>query len=445
VIAPDDVGADEPMDEAYDGPGRLVNSGEFDGLEWEEGKRRITTTLEEKGLGSMRVNFRLHDWCISRQRYWGPPIPILYCDACGMLPVPEDSLPVVLPHLDNYKPDASGISPLARYSEWYLTDCPSCGGPARRETDVSDTFLDSAWYFLRYPSAGNDQLPFDPEVTRKWLPVDMYIGGNEHAVLHLLYSRFITMVLKDLGHIDFEEPFTRFRAHGMIVKEGAKMSKSRGNVVVPDNYIAEFGADTFRTYLMFIGPYQEGGDFREAGITGPYNFLNRLWDAVLSAEDRPLDPQVEQKLHATIEKCTHALETLSYNTAVAAMMEYLNVVRAGGRVPERGAVEPLVTLVAPFAPHVAEELWERLGGTTSIFDSGSWPEFDPAKAVADNVEFVVQVNGKVRARMAMARGIGEGEARDAAVAEPNVQRFLEGKSVRKTIFVPDRLLNLVVG
>jgi leucyl-tRNA synthetase len=445
VIAPDDVGADEPMDEAYDGPGRLVNSGEFDGLEWEEGKRRITTALEEKGLGSMRVNFRLHDWCISRQRYWGPPIPILYCDACGMLPVPEDSLPVVLPHLDNYKPDASGISPLARYSEWYLTDCPSCGGPARRETDVSDTFLDSAWYFLRYPSAGNDQLPFDPEVTRKWLPVDMYIGGNEHAVLHLLYSRFITMVLKDLGHIDFEEPFTRFRAHGMIVKEGAKMSKSRGNVVVPDNYIAEFGADTFRTYLMFIGPYQEGGDFREAGITGPYHFLNRLWDAVLSAEDRPLDPQVEQKLHATIEKCTHALETLSYNTAVAAMMEYLNVVRAGGRVPERGAVEPLVTLVAPFAPHVAEELWERLGGTTSIFDSGSWPEFDPARAVADNVEFVVQVNGKVRARMAMARGIGEGEARDAAVAEPNVQRFLEGKSVRKTIFVPDRLLNLVVG
>jgi leucyl-tRNA synthetase len=253
------------------------------------------------------------------------------------------------------------------------------------------------------------------------------------------------MVLKDLGHIEFEEPFTRFRAHGMIVKEGAKMSKSRGNVVVPDNYIEEFGADTFRTYLMFLGPYQEGGDFREAGITGPYNFLNRLWDTVLSAEPREMDAEVEQKLHATIQKCTHALEALSYNTAVAAMMEYLNVVRAGGRVPERAAVEPLVTLAAPFAPHVAEELWERLGGSESIFDSATWPEFDPAKAIADNVEFVVQVNGKVRARMAMSRGISQDEARDAAVADPNVQRFLEGKNVRKTIFVPDRLLNLVVG
>ncbi|MEX0912667.1 MAG: class I tRNA ligase family protein, partial [Gemmatimonadota bacterium] len=391
------------------------------------------------------INYRLHDWCISRQRYWGPPIPVLYCDACGTVPVPEDQLPVILPHVQDYKPDTSGISPLARHSEWYLTECPSCGGEARRETDVSDTFLDSAWYFLRYPSSGNDEAPFDPDITRRWLPVDMYIGGNEHAVLHLLYSRFITMVLHDLGHLEFEEPFHRFRAHGLIVKEGAKMSKSRGNVVVPDEFIEEYGADTFRTYLMFIGPYQEGGDFREAGITGPYNFLNRLWDTVLSAEDREMDGAVEQKLHATIQKCTEDLDALSYNTAIAAMMEYLNVVRAGGRTPEREAVLPLVTLVAPFAPHMAEELWERLGNTGSIFDSGEWPGFDPEKAVADDVEFVVQINGKVRARLPMRRGITEDAARAAALDDGNVQRFIEDKAVRKTIFVPDRLINLVVG
>jgi leucyl-tRNA synthetase len=251
-------------------------------------------------------------------------------------------------------------------------------------------------------------------------------------------------VLKDLGHIDFEEPFLRFRAHGLIVKDGAKMSKSKGNVVVPDDYIEEYGADAFRTYLMFIGPYQEGGDFREAGITGPYNFLNRLWDTVLTAEDRPIDSGVEQKLHATIQKCTQDLEALSYNTVVAAMMEYLNAVRTGGRVPEKAAVEPLVTLVAPFAPHLAEELWERMGREGSIFDRGEWPSFDAAKAVSDQVEFVIQVNGKVRARMPMPRGISEDEARRSALADPNVTRFMGDGTVRKAIFVPDRLLNLVV-
>jgi leucyl-tRNA synthetase len=422
-----------------------VNSGQFDGMEVDEGKRAVTAWLAEKGLATPRVNYRLHDWTISRQRYWGPPIPILYCDACGTVPVPEDQLPVLLPPIEDFKPDASGISPLARHEEWYITTCPSCGGKARRETDVSDTFLDSAWYFLRYPSAQKDDVPFDPGLTRTWLPVNSYIGGNEHAVLHLLYARFITMALKDFGLLEFDEPFVRFRAHGLIVKEGAKMSKSRGNVVVPDDYIAQWGADTIRTYLMFLGPYQEGGDFRDAGISGPYNFLNRLWDAVVSSEDRPLDAEVERKVHATIRKVTDDLEVLSYNTAIAALMECLNTIRAGGRTPERGAVEPLVRLVAPFAPHVAEELWERLGNADSIFRTARWPEYDAAKATADTVEFVVQVNGKLRARMPMARGIGEDAAREAALADENVQKFLDGKQVRKTIFVPDRLLNLVVG
>jgi leucyl-tRNA synthetase len=445
VVAGEGEDASTPLSRAYDGDGVLVNSGRFDGMEWRDAKRAITTWLSEEGWGAERVNYRLHDWCISRQRYWGPPIPIVYCDGCGTLPVPEDQLPVLLPYLDDFKPDASGVSPLARHREWYLTTCPGCGGTARRETDVSDTFLDSAWYFLRYPSAADDRLPFDPEITRGWLPVDMYIGGNEHAVLHLLYSRFLTMVLKDLGFIDFEEPFERFRAHGLIVKDGAKMSKSRGNVVVPDEYIETYGADTFRTYLMFLGPYQEGGDFREAGISGPHGFLHRLWDTVLSAEERELDPAVEQKLHATIKKLTDDLEALSYNTAIAALMEYLNAVRSGGRTPEVAAVRPLVPLIAPFAPHLAEELWERTGNRASIFDGGHWPAYDPAKTMAATVEFVVQVNGKVRARMQMPRGIQEAEAREAALADENVLRFVEGKSVRKTVFVPDRLVNLVVG
>ena len=445
VVAGEGDDGDSPLTEAYTGPGRLVNSGQFEGTDVGEAKSAVAEWLASMGVGEKRINYRLHDWTISRQRYWGPPIPILYCDTCGIVPVPEDQLPVLLPFIDDFKPDASGISPLARHEEWYRTECPSCGGQARRETDVSDTFLDSAWYFLRYPSAGNEAVPFDPGITRTWLPVHSYIGGNEHAVLHLLYSRFVTMALKDMGHIDFEEPFTRFRAHGLIIKDGTKMSKTRGNVVVPDNYIAEWGADTFRTYLMFLGPYQEGGDFRDSGITGPYNFLTRLWDSALTAEDREMDRDVEQKLHATIKKVTEDLEALSYNTAVAAMMEYLNVVRAGGRTPERAAVEPMVRLVAPFAPHMAEELWERMGGEGSIFDAASWPEFDPARAVADTVEFVVQVNGKVRARMPMARGIAEAQARDAALADENVRRWIEDKQVRKTIFVPDRLVNLVVG
>jgi leucyl-tRNA synthetase len=448
VIAGDGDDASSPLHEAYVEDGVVVNSGEFDGLTSEEATRRITGWLAEHDAAEAKINFRLHDWCISRQRYWGPPIPIIYCDACGTVPVPEEQLPVVLPHVDNYKPDESGVSPLARVEEWYSVPCPACGQAARRETDVSDTFLDSAWYFLRYPSANRDDVPFDPEITGKWLPVHMYIGGNEHAVLHLLYARFITMVLKDLGHIDFEEPFRQFRAHGLLIKEGSKMSKSRGNVVIPDRYIEEWGADTFRTYLMFLGPYQEGGDFRDQGLQGPFGFYSRLWDTVVPVDELGTDApsgEVEQKLHATIAKVGSDIAALSYNTAIAAMMEYLNVVRTGNRKVNRGEVEPLVVLVAPFAPHIAEELWEVLGHGESIFRGSNWPAYDAGKAVADTVEFVVQVNGKVRGRMPMARGISQEDAQAAALAEENVRRFVEGVQIRKVIFVQDRLLNLVVG
>jgi leucyl-tRNA synthetase len=448
VIAADGDTADTPLTEAYLGEGTLVNSGEFDGTSSRDASQRITAWLAEQDVAEARVNYRLHDWCISRQRYWGPPIPIIYCDACGTVPVPDEQLPVLLPHVDDYKPDTSGISPLARVESWYRVDCPQCGGAARRETDVSDTFLDSAWYFLRYPSANRADVPFDPELTRRWLPVDMYIGGEEHAVLHLLYSRFITMALHDAGIIDFEEPFRQFRKHGLLIKEGSKMSKSRGNVVIPDRYIEEWGADTFRTYLMFLGPYQEGGDFRDQGLQGPFGFLSRLWDAVVPVDELGTEPpggSVEQKLHATIAKVTEDIAALRYNTAIAAMMEYLNAVREGNRRVNRAEVEPLVVLVAPFAPHIAEELWELLGHTGSLFTGAHWPTYDPAKAVADTVEFVVQVNGRLRARLAMPRGIAQQAAQDAALADENVRRFVDGKQIRKVVFVPDRLLNLVVG
>ncbi|MGQ0814252.1 MAG: leucine--tRNA ligase [Gemmatimonadota bacterium] len=448
VIAGPGDNADTPLGEAYAGAGTLVNSGEFSGMTWEAGKRAITDSLARVGYATPRVNYRLHDWCISRQRYWGPPIPIIYCDQCGTVPVPEEQLPVTLPFVENYKPDESGTSPLARVEAWYRVACPECGGHARRETDVSDTFLDSAWYFLRYPSTDRNDVAFDPELTGKWLPVDMYIGGEEHAVLHLLYSRFVTMVLHDIGLIDFEEPYQRFRKHGLLIKEGSKMSKSRGNVVIPDNYIQQWGADAFRTYLMFLGPYQEGGDFRDQGLQGPYGFLSRLWDTIVPVSelgDEAPGNAIEQKLHATIKKVTDDIAALQYNTAIAALMEYLNVVRHGGRNAHRSEIEPLVPLIAPFAPHLAEELWQQLGHTDSIFDGSNWPSYDVAKTVADTVEFIVQVNGKVRGRMPMPRGISEAAAMESALADDNVRRFLDGGQVRKVIFVPDRLINLVVG
>ncbi len=444
VVAGPDDRADTPLAEAYVGEGTLVNSGRFDGQDARAAIRDITEWLGQRGLGEVRVNYRLHDWCISRQRYWGPPIPVVHCQTCGAVPVPEEELPIVLPRVEDFKPDDSGISPLARVESWYRTECPSCGAEARRETDVSDTFLDSGWYFLRYPSTDFSDRAFDPDVTKKWLPVDTYIGGNEHAVLHLMYSRFLTMVLHDLGHLDFDEPFTRFRAHGLIISEGAKMSKSKGNVVVPDPIIEEFGADTFRTYLMFLGPFEEGGDYRPEGIQGPFGFLHRLWDTVLSSTDGRPDTDVERKLHQTIRQVTDQIPRLQYNTTIAALMEYLNAVRAGGRQAVRAEVEPLVILVAPFAPHLAEELWERLGHENSVFDGALWPTYDPDKARDAAVKIAVQVNGKLRGTVEAEAGAEENVVVPLARAEENVARWLEGATERRVIFVKNRLVNFVV-
>jgi leucyl-tRNA synthetase len=433
---------EEPLTDSAD-PAKLVNSGRFNGLTVSEGKHAIVAWLEEHKRGRGIVNYRLHDWCISRQRYWGPPIPIIYCDDCGAVPVPVADLPVELPKVDDFKPDDSGVSPLARVEAWYRVPCPRCAKPARRETDVSDTFLDSAWYFLRYPSVHRNDVPFDPHITEKWLPVDSYIGGNEHAVLHMLYSRFITMVLKDAGHLPFEEPFTRFRAHGTIVREGAKMSKSRGNVVNPDEYMEDWGADSFRTYLMFLGPYEEGGDFQDRGISGVRRFLDRLWSSAIDANrSGDGDPAVLRKLHKTIRKVTEDIPALNYNTAIAAMMEYMNALRASERRPHIQETEPLVQLVAPFAPHVAEELWERLGHKRSVFDSG-WPTFDPSLAADDQVTIAVQVNGKTRGTIQVAPDADQAAALAAALADESIARFVTADPSR-VIFVKGRLLNIVV-
>ncbi len=446
VVAGPGENADSSLhDHAYtdDADGRLVNSGPFDGLDVATANAQVTAWLAGNGHGTAVTNYRLHDWCISRQRYWGPPIPIIYCDACGTVPVPESQLPVELPFIPDFKPDDSGISPLARHEEWYRVACPSCGAMARRETDVSDTFLDSAWYFLRYPSAQHTDVAFSPARTARWLPVDSYIGGNEHAVLHLLYSRFITMVLKDAGHIDFEEPFTRFRAHGMIIRDGAKMSKSKGNVINPDVYMEEWGTDAFRMYLMFLGPYEEGGDFRDQGISGVRRFLDRLWSSVrdATAEGAP-DAEVMRKLHRTIRKVGEDTANLAYNTAIASMMEYMNTVRRGERTAHRHEVLPLVQLAAPFAPHLAEECWEALGHAGSVFDAG-WPAFDPAMLIDDTVDLVVQVNGKVRGKVRVAVDVTQEAALTLAMADTSISKFVVA-DIRKVVFVPKRLLNIVV-
>jgi leucyl-tRNA synthetase len=425
-----------------------VNSGPFDGVSTEEAKAKVTAWLAGKGAGEGKTLYRLHDWCISRQRYWGPPIPIIYCDACGPQPVPEKDLPVRLPVIEDFRPDDSGVSPLARHKEWYHVPCPKCGKEGRRETDVSDTFLDSAWYFLRYPSTDFADRPFDRDRTKRWLPVATYIGGNEHAVLHLLYSRYITMVLKELGHLDFEEPFTRFRAHGMIVKDGAKMSKSRGNVIIPDDYINKWGADTFRMYLMFLGPLGDGGDFRDEGVSGPRRFLERMWLLVGEADSgaavggAAVSAALTAKWHKAKQRATEGMDALRYNTAIAALMELLNAVKEEGVAP-RTLIEEMVVMLAPFAPHFAEECWERLGHTTSVFEA-RWPAFDPALIVESTVEIVVQVNGKVRSKITIPREHLEDLVLRAALEDATVKKFLDGKEPKKKIYVPGRLVNLVV-
>ena len=442
VIAPE--GKEQGnLEEAYSGPGSMINSDQFNGTPEGEGIEKVIDWLAGMNKGEKSINYRLRDWCVSRQRYWGPPIPMIHCDKCGVVPVPEDQLPVMLPESDDYIPDGSGRSPLARNEEWVNTTCPKCGGAAKRDTDVSDNFLDSAWYYLRYASANHEEAFIDPEITQKWFPVEMYIGGKEHAFGHLLYIRFITMVLHDLGFIDFEEPVKKFRAHGIITKDGGKMSKSKGNVVNPDDIIARYGADTFRLYLMFIGPFTLGGDYNDQGIVGCSRFVDRVFEFVASGANGVKTPKAEKSLHKAIKKVGEDIETLSYNTAIAQLMSLINDLKADD-ARDQEILETLVKLVAPFAPFVAEELWNQLGHNgenESVYNAG-WPVYDESKTVENTVTIVVQVNGKLRSQMTVAIGTDRTEIEKIALADVKVQKHITGE-VRKVIVVPNKLVNIV--
>lgn len=443
VISPD--GQSHKLEEAYTGEGVLVNSGRFNGMPSTEAIEKVTAYCEERGIGQKSVKYRLRDWGISRQRYWGPPVPVIHCERCGVVPVPEEDLPVRLPYTENFKPLGTGQSPLATVPEFIDVACPKCSGPAKRDSDVMDNFLDSSWYFFRYPSARDQQQVFDKTLVKKWLPVDMYIGGNEHAVLHLMYTRFITMALHDMGLIDFKEPFKKFRAHGLLIKEGAKMSKSKGNVINPDNYIEEYGADTLRTYLVFLGPYTEGGDFRDLGITGIRRFLEKVWrlftETPISTE--PLSTREElQLVHRTIRKVTTDIERLAYNTAVASLMEFTNGLLKLD-VVKKEALDVLLKLLQPFAPHITHELYEKSGGEGLLTDAG-WPAWNEEYCRAEEVEFVFLVNGKPRGRAMLSIEATEEDAWEEARKLDTVMKYVADKQVKKRVFVPERLLNIIV-
>jgi leucyl-tRNA synthetase len=426
--------------EAFVEDGVLINSDEYNGLTSEEAREKIAEWLKNKGIGRPKIHYKLRDWCVSRQRYWGPPIPIIYCEKDGVVPVPEKDLPVLLPETKDYIPKNDGLAPLARNEKFVKTKCPKCGGPARRETDVSDTFLDSAWYFFRYPNIEFDDKIFDKERTKKWLPVDMYIGGHEHAVLHLLYSRFMTMFFKDLGLIDFDEPYKRFFAHGLLIREGAKISKSKGNIVNPDEYIRKFGADSVRLYLMFLGDVRLGGDWRDAGMFGMHRFVKRIWK--LTPKIKETKSQTENLVHKTIKKVGDDLGNLKFNTAISSLMILVNEFEKHNEIAA-GDFGIFAKLISPFAPHLAEEIWSQLGHKKSIFTE-KWPEFDKNLVKDETIELVVQINGKLRDKISVPADISEDEARSQALASEKVKMFLGDQEPKKVIFVKGRLINIVV-
>jgi len=442
--------------EAHVGDGFMTNSGKYEGMTNEEGMEAIADDIEKNSWGRRTVSYRLRDWLISRQRYWGTPIPMLYCDGCGIVPVPEEDLPVLLPPDAEFKP--TGESPLALNAEFVNTTCPQCQGVARRETDTMDTFFDSSWYMLRYLSPGYEEGPFAPELAKTWMPVDQYTGGAEHAVMHLLYSRFFTKGMHDMGIVDFDEPFLRLYNQGVILGEDhEKMSKSRGNVVNPDEVVGQLGADAVRCFLMFIGPWDQGGPWSDVGINGTARWLNRVWDMVerdaselnREPDDSKTVRQTERLLHQTIRKCYNDLDKFKFNTAIAALMElsnHLNKVWADASIGSevwRECVENFLLMLAPIAPHLTEELWGRKGLPYSIHQQ-SFPAWHEDLAADDLITLVIQVNGKVRDRLEVPADIDEAAAQAQALASPRVQTYTNGKSVAKTVYVPGRLVNLVV-
>jgi leucyl-tRNA synthetase len=472
-----------PIRTVVDASDTLVDSGEFTGLSAGEGLKRITADAEKRGIGSGAVQYRLKDWGISRQRYWGTPIPIVYCEKDGMVAVPDDQLPVVLPKMDVFS--GRGDSPLASVPEFVNTSCPKCGGPARRETDTMDTFVDSSWYFYRFCDPHNDQAPFDRDKVQYWGPVDFYSGGIEHAILHLIYSRFFAKVFRDIGMTALDEPFTRLLTQGMVLKGGAVMSKSKGNVVDPDDMIQKYGADALRLYVMFVAPPEKEVEWSDAGLEGSFRFLLRVWRLVSRLADtiggdgipppatlalNDAERALRRKTHETIRRVTLDLDPrVHLNTAVSALMELVNELYAFCNdincfrgldtetedddvgVMERTetiavakeAIEALVLMLSPFAPHMAEELWALLDHPDGVVAAG-WPEFDPEAAKADVIEVPVQVNGKVRGRVTVAASATEDEIQAAALADPQVQAHTAGKTVVKVIVAKGKLVSVVV-
>jgi leucyl-tRNA synthetase len=475
VIQPDgDDTSSSAFEEAYVGPGRLVASEEFSGLPSTEARALMTQAATDRKIGKSAVQYRLKDWGISRQRYWGTPIPIIHCEACGLVPVPYDKLPIELPDVTAFS--GRGDSPLAQVPEFVNTTCPTCGTDARRETDTMDTFVDSSWYYYRYCDPHNKVLPFDPEAVSYWTPVDFYSGGVEHAILHLIYSRFFCRVMRDLGLVEHDEPFTRLLTQGMVLKDGAVMSKSKGNVVDPDDMVATYGADTLRLYEMFVAPPEKEIEWTDTGLEGSFRFLSRVWRLVESLATRVRDAgqasanlddaerAIRRKTHETIRRVSRDLDPrVHLNTAVSALMELVNDLYVfcdkagcGPRArqsatsdirPEtaavlREAIEALVLLVAPFTPHLAEELWERLGHSEGLI-AAQWPKFDATVARPDTVVVPVQVDGKVRARLTVEAGRCDADLEADALIDPQVQVYLAGKTIVKVIVARGRLVNLV--
>jgi len=440
--------SDGRLETAYEEDGILFNSGRFDGLDSQIARERITEWLAKKGQAKKAIHYKLRDWLISRQRYWGAPIPMIFCKTCGWQPVLEEDLPILLPYVKNFRPKGTGKSPLASVVKFVNAKCPECKGPAKRETDVCDTFLDSAWYFLRYPSTDFDNKAFDDEMTKKWLPVAIYIGGQEHAVLHLMYSRFVTMALNSLKLIDFEEPFKKFRAHGLLTKNNTKMSKSKGNVVNPDEYYKKFGADTLRMYLMFLGPFEQGGDWQDSGIMGVKRFLEKVCNS--SEKIDKTNNGTTVLAHQTIKKVTEDLENLKYNTAISALMIFTNKIADDPKNQTLANFKTLLLLLAPFAPHLSEELWQKYIIKNPEFKvqnsvhSHPWPKYDSKLVMEERFFLVIQVNGKVRDKIEAKIDISEKKAKALALSDKKMWKWIVGREIKKVIFVPGKLINFVV-
>lgn len=456
VISPDGS-QHEKLKAAFIEPGIMFDSGPFSGKESKSSIPKVIDYLEENGWGGRQVNYRLRDWLISRQRYWGAPIPIIYCDNCGPVPVPEDQLPVELPYDVEFK--GAGESPLTSNSEWVNTPCPKCGKSGRREVDTMDTFVCSSWYYLRYPNPDLSTAAFDKKLINQWLPVDQYVGGAEHAVMHLLYARFFTKVLHDLGYVNFDEPFTRLIHQGVITNNGAKMSKSRGNVINPDEYISNYGSDVFRMYLMFMGAYTEGGDWSDEGIHGLNRFVMRVWRLVHQILKNPPKgnetediANLERICHYSVKMVTQDLDRFQFNTSISRIMELVNGMylyiqdvssENQNKIVLIEILETLVRLIAPFTPHLAEELWEELGNEESIFNV-SWPEWDEEKLKTDTVNLVIQVNGKVRSQIQAELNANDEQVQSMALKDDKIKKWVDGKEIKKIVVVKNKLISIVV-